>query len=153
MTSVSCQSEKTVGANPFFEAWDTPFGVPPFDRIRPAHFLPALERGMSLHDAEIDAITSNNDEPTFENVILAYDNSGGMLDQVALIFGMLCEAENTPEMQALQEEVMPLLAAHAPSMTGGRPSSWMPNSCGCSRRPTGRSCAPGHCSTPNRRPA
>ena len=113
MTSVSCQSEKTVGANPFFEAWDTPFGVPPFDRIRPAHFLPALERGMSLHDAEIDAITSNNDEPTFENVILAYDNSGGMLDQVALIFGMLCEAENTPEMQALQEEVMPLLAAHS----------------------------------------
>ena len=75
--------------------------------------LPALERGMSLHDAEIDAITSDNDAPTFENVILAYDRSGRMLAQTELIFGMLCAAENTPEMQALQERVMPLLAAHA----------------------------------------
>ena len=113
MTLVSCKSDKNVGENPFFAEWDTPYGVPPFDRIAPAHFLPALERGMSLHDAEIDAITSNNDTPTFENVILAYDDSGRMLAQTALIFGMLCEAENTPEMQALQEKVMPLLAAHA----------------------------------------
>lgn len=57
-----------------FSAWETPYGVPPFDKIEPGHFLPALERGMSLHEAEIDAITSNNDAPTFENVILAYDN-------------------------------------------------------------------------------
>ena len=113
MSLASCKSDKTVGENPFFTEWDTPYGVPPFDRIVPAHFLPALERGMSLHDAEIDAITSNNDAPTFENVILAYDRSGRMLAQTELIFGMLCAAENTPEMQALQERVMPLLAAHA----------------------------------------
>ena len=113
MTLVSCKSDKHVGENPFFAEWNTPYGVPPFDRIAPEHFLPALERGMSLHDAEIDAITSDNDAPTFENVILAYDRSGRMLAQTELIFGMLCAAENTPEMQALQERVMPLLAAHA----------------------------------------
>ena len=113
MAFASCKSDKNGSENPFFAEWDTPYGVPPFDRIAPAHFLPALERGMSLHDAEIDAITSNNDDATFENVILAYDDSGQMLAQTALIFGMLCEAENTPEMQALQEQVMPLLAAHA----------------------------------------
>ena len=113
MAFASCKSDKNGSENPFFAEWDTPYGVPPFDRIVPAHFLPALERGMSLHDAEIDAITSNNDDATFENVILAYDASGQMLAQTALIFGMLCEAENTPEMQALQEQVMPLLAAHA----------------------------------------
>ena len=113
MAFASCKSDKNGSENPFFAEWDTPYGVPPFDRIVPAHFLPALERGMSLHDAEIDAITSNNDDATFENVILAYDDSGQMLAQTALIFGMLCEAENTPEMQALQEQVMPLLAAHA----------------------------------------
>ena len=113
MTLVSCKSEKHAGENPFFAEWNTPYGVPPFDRIAPEHFLPALERGMSLHDAEIDAITSDNDAPTFENVILAYDRSGRMLAQTELIFGMLCAAENTPEMQALQERVMPLLAAHA----------------------------------------
>ena len=113
MALASCKSDKNVGENPFFAEWNTPYGVPPFDRITPAHFLPALERGMSLHDAEIDAITSNNDAPTFENVILAYDDSGQMLAQTELIFGMLCAAENTAEMQALQEQVMPMLAAHA----------------------------------------
>lgn len=113
MTFVSCKSGKTVGENPFFSAWETPYGVPPFDKIEPGHFLPALERGMSLHEAEIDAITSNNDAPTFENVILAHDNSGKMLSQVELIFGMLCAAENTPAMQALEEQVMPLMAAHS----------------------------------------
>ena len=113
MTLVSCKSDKHAGENPFFAEWNTPYGVPPFDRIAPEHFLPALERGMSLHDAEIDAITSDNDAPTFENVILAYDRSGRMLAQTELIFGMLCAAENTPEMQALQERVMPLLAVHA----------------------------------------
>ena len=113
MALVSCKSDKHAGENPFFAEWNTPYGVPPFDRIAPEHFLPALERGMSLHDAEIDAITSDNDVPTFDNVILAYDRSGRMLAQTELIFGMLCAAENTPEMQALQERVMPLLAAHA----------------------------------------
>ena len=113
MTLASCDSAKQTGENPFFSEWETPYGVPPFDKIRPEHFMPAFERGMSLHDAEIDAITSNNDEPTFENVILAYDNSGQMLAQTSLIFGMLCAAENTPQMQALQEEMMPLLTAHA----------------------------------------
>ena len=113
MTLVCCKSEKQVGENPFFAEWETPYGVPPFDRIAPEHFLPALERGMSLHDAEIDAITSNHDEPSFENTILAYDNSGAMLSQVALIFDMLCAAENTPELEKIQVEVAPLLTAHA----------------------------------------
>ena len=113
MTFISCKSGKTVGENPYFAEWETPYGVPPFDKIEPEHFLPAIERGMSLHEAEIDAITSNNDAPTFENVILAYDASGKMLSQVELIFGMLCAAENTSEMQALEEQIMPRMAAHA----------------------------------------
>lgn len=112
MTLASCNSQKSTGENPFFSQWDTPFGVPPFDRIRSEHFMPAFERGMSLHDAQIDAITSNNDEPTFENTILAYDNAGQMLAQTELVFGMLCAAETNDRMQALQEQVMPLLSAH-----------------------------------------
>ncbi len=112
MTTVACKSDKKVGENPFFSAWETPYGVPPFDKILPQHFLPAIERGMSLHDAEIDAIVTNRDEPTFENVILAFDNSGQMLAQTSLVFGMLCAAQNTPEMQALQEQAMPRLTAH-----------------------------------------
>ena len=112
-TFVACYNAPASDENPFFTEWNTPYGVPPFDRIRPEHFLPAFERGMSLQLAEIDAITSNNDEPTFENVILAYDRSGALLAQSALIFEMLCDADSTPELQALQEEAMPLLSAHA----------------------------------------
>ncbi|MEG1700514.1 MAG: M3 family metallopeptidase [Alistipes sp.] len=112
MTLASCNSSKKIGENPFFSEWETPFGVPPFDKIQPEHFLPAFERAMSLHDAQIDAITSCANAPTFDNVILAYDNSGQMLSQVGLVFSMLCSAETNDEMQALQEQVMPQLAAH-----------------------------------------
>lgn len=113
MASVSCNSSKQTGENPFFGEWDTPYGVPPFDRIAPEHFMPAFERGMSLMDAEIDAIVANNDEPSFENVILAFDNAGQMLAQTELVFGMLCSAETNDRMQAIQEEAMPLLSAHS----------------------------------------
>ncbi|MCM1150701.1 MAG: M3 family metallopeptidase [Alistipes sp.] len=109
----SCTSETKTAENPFFVPWDTPYGVPPFDRIRPEHFMPAFERGMSLHDAEIEAIVSNPDEPSFENTVAAYDRAGRMLAQVELIFGMLCEAESNDELRALQEQAMPLLTAHA----------------------------------------
>ncbi|MDE6046939.1 MAG: M3 family metallopeptidase [Alistipes sp.] len=117
----SCTSEKKPAENPFFSAWDTPYGVPPFDRIAPAHFMPAFERGMSLLDAEIDAIVSNHDEPTFENVIVAYDRAGRMLAQTALVFDMLCEAESSDELRALQEQAMPLLAAHADRIAMNEP--------------------------------
>ena len=112
MTSAACGPEKNSDENPFLSPWETPYGVPPFDKIRAEHFMPAFERAMSLHDAEIDAITVNDDEPTFENVILAYDDAGRMLEQVALVFGMLSEADSNEQLQALQEEVMPRLAAH-----------------------------------------
>lgn len=113
MTLASCNTPKTEGENPLLVQWDTPYGVPPFDRIRPEHFMPAFERGMSLHLAQIDAITSNNDDPTFENVILAYDNSGQDLAQTALVFGMLSAAETNEQMQAIEQEAMPRLTAHA----------------------------------------
>ena len=112
MTLASCGSSKQSGENPFFTEWETPYGTPPFDKIRSEHFMPAFERGMSLHDAEIAAIVENNDEPTFENVILAYDNSGQMLAQTRLVFEMLCGAETNERMQAIQEEALPLLSAH-----------------------------------------
>ena len=152
MTLASCDSRKTAGENPFFTEWDTPHGVPPFDKILPEHFMPAFERGMSLHEAEIDAITSNKDEATFENTILAYDNAGQMLAQTELVFGMLCAAETNDRMQALQEQAMPLLAAHR-FTTGVRRWGSTPSRCACCRKPTTPSCVPGRCSTPSRRPA
>ena len=75
--------------------------------------MPAFERAMSLHEEEIAAIVQNNDEPTFENVIEAYDASGEMLDQVSLIFGMVSSAEMNDELLKVQSEIMPRLTAHA----------------------------------------
>ncbi len=110
----SCKEGKTQDENPFFaiEEWTTPYGVPPFDQIKAEHYLPAFERAMALHEAEIDAIVENNDEPTFENVIEAYDAAGEMLYQVNLIFGMVSAAEMTDELQQIMEQMMPRLAAH-----------------------------------------
>lgn len=99
--------------NPFFaEKWDTPFEVPPFDRIRPEHFKPAIEEGMRREEAEIAAIVDNPEAPTFENVILAYGNSGRFLDRVESVFGNLCSANLNDTLQAINEELTPLLSRH-----------------------------------------
>jgi peptidyl-dipeptidase Dcp len=65
--------------NPFFSEFNTPFGVPPFEEITNAHFVPAIEEGMMLREAEIDAIVNTPEAPTFENTILALEYSGRML--------------------------------------------------------------------------
>ena len=114
----ACDKTSTQSANPFFEpTWDTPYGAPPFDRIEVAHFKPAFEQGMALHAEEIAQIVASDEEPTFENVILAYDNSGKMLNRVSAVFGLLEAADTSDEMQAISAEMMPLLAAHSDAIT------------------------------------
>ena len=114
MAFISCNKEKMVADNPFFEeVWQTPYGVPPFDRITFEHYKPAFERGMSLHNEEITAIVENKDEPSFENTILAFDNSGQMLTRVSTVFELLAAADTDEQMQELSAEMMPILAAHS----------------------------------------
>ena len=116
MTAFSCADKNNGAQNPFFEEWNTPFGVPPFGSIRTAHYIPAFERAMSIHSAEIEAIANNADEPSFANTIEAFDAAGEMLGNVSLIFEMLCGSDLTPEMQEIEEQVMPLLSAHYDSI-------------------------------------
>ena len=110
--TTGCKGDKENLPNPFFEEWTTPYGVPPFDRIRAYHYEPAFERAMSLHDEQIEAITAETDEPTFVNTLAAYDASGRMLDDVSNIFSMLCAADTSERMQEIEERMMPRLAAH-----------------------------------------
>lgn len=112
MTLSSCGGRKEAPANPLLSEWDTPYGVPPFDRIVPADFPPAFDRAMSLHNAEIEAIASDGDEPTFDNTMLAYDRAGLRLGRLRLLFDMLSASDATPEMQSVRERMMPLLAEH-----------------------------------------
>ena len=98
--------------NPFFAEWNTPYNIPDFSRIQTEHYMPAFEEGMARQKAEIDAIVNNPDAPTFENTILAYEYSGQLLKEVSSVFFNLSECENSPEMEAIEEKVTPLLSAH-----------------------------------------
>ena len=79
-------AHESAAGNPLLGEWDTPFGTPPFDRIRSEDYLPALRAGMQEHNAEIAAIVSNEGAPTFENTIEAYERSGQTLADVARVF-------------------------------------------------------------------
>ena len=100
------------GSNPFFSKFDTPFGVPPFDKIKNEHYLPAFEKGIAEHDAEIAAIIANPETPNFQNTVQAYDRSGELLNRVVLTFSGVNEAETNDEMQAIAQTIYPKLTEH-----------------------------------------
>ena len=98
--------------NPFFETWTTPFGLPPFDRIRPEHFPPAFDRGMDEQSAEIAAITSAAAAPSFANTIEAMERSGRLLDRVSRVFFNLDASDTNEALQAIARDYAPKLAQH-----------------------------------------
>lgn len=105
------QTPKRDMTNPFFSEYKTPFQVPPFNDIKLEHFLPAIDAGIEDQLAEIKLITENKEEPTFENTILAFDQSGELL-QKAGIFFTLRSANTNDQMQALAREITPKMSAH-----------------------------------------
>jgi len=107
----ACKDKKNMD-NPFFSVWNTPYEIPDFSRIQPEHYMPAFEEGMRQQKAAIDAIVNNSEAPTFANTIEAYEYSGELLTEVASVFFNLSECENSPEMEAIAEEVTPKLSAH-----------------------------------------
>mmetsp|Transcript_10787 Transcript_10787/g.27299 ORF Transcript_10787/g.27299 Transcript_10787/m.27299 type:complete len:463 (-) Transcript_10787:3798-5186(-) len=108
MSSTSCLA----GANPLLEPWTQAFSLPPFDLIEVNHYKPALELGMEEHLKDLQAIVDNPQPPTFENVMVAYDKAGKVLDRVGGVFGNMCSSQNTPELQAVQTEMTPILSRH-----------------------------------------
>ena len=99
--------------NPLLTESAAPFGAPEFDKITNEHYLPAFEAGIAEAKAEIDAIVANQDEPTFENTIEAMEYAGQTLDRVAGIFYNLMEANTNDEMQAVAEQVSPMLTDYS----------------------------------------
>jgi peptidyl-dipeptidase Dcp len=98
--------------NPFLKEYTTPFQVPPFNEIKLEHFMPAIDQGIQDHLAEIKAITSNPEAPNFENTILAFDQSGFILNRASLTFDNLNSANTNDEMQALAREITPKISTH-----------------------------------------
>ncbi len=103
----ACNTEKTT--NIFLQEWDTPYGTAPFSQITTDQYMPAFKAGLEEQKANIAAILANTEAPTFENTILPYENASPILDKVQGVFFNLAESDSTPEMQAIEEEVMPLI--------------------------------------------
>src|SRR5215471_18229099 len=98
--------------NPLLETWMTPFGLPPFYRIRPEHFPPAYDRGMEEQSAEIAAITGTAAAPSFANTIEALERSGRLLDRVSRVFSNLDASDTNETLQAIARDYAPKLAQH-----------------------------------------
>jgi len=105
-------------ANPLTAKWEGPYGgVPPFDKVKVGDFKPALEEAMAENIKEIDAIANNPAKPTFENTLVALEDSGQMLTRVSRIFGVWESSMSSPEFEPVQIEMSPRLAAHSDKIT------------------------------------
>lgn len=111
MTLQNLSAPQAAG-NPLLQPWDAPYGLPPFDAVRPEHFPPALALAMREHREELDAIAAQAEPPSFENTLAAFDRSGDRLDRLQNLFHNLCSSETSPALQAVQREMATPLAAH-----------------------------------------
>lgn len=115
----SCKKEAEekptiMNENPLLaETFDTPYGVPPFDLIKDEHFEPAILEGIKQHQAEIDAIANNTEEPTFENTIEAMENAGKLLSRNTRIFYNLTSANTNDNLQETAKTLSPKMSEHS----------------------------------------
>lgn len=104
----NCNTDK----NPLLQNYDTPYGVPPFDKIKTEHYLPAFQVGIKQHQDEIDKIASNKSAPTLENTVAALDYSGELLKKVSYVFFNLYSADSNEQMEAIAQQITPQLTEH-----------------------------------------
>lgn len=98
--------------NPLLQEWKTPFGVPPFNLIQNKHYLPAFQTAIKQHDEEILKIVNQTSLPTFENTVVAFENSGENLKKVRAVFFAINSAHTNDSLQNIAKEIAPLLSAH-----------------------------------------
>ncbi len=107
-----CACEQKTETNPFFAEFQTEYGAPDFDKIKLEHYEPAFLKGFEEQNAEIKAIVDNAEAPTFENTVVALDESGKTLTRVSYVFGALTQADTNDELNALNEKMAPMLSEH-----------------------------------------
>ncbi|MEO8134309.1 MAG: M3 family metallopeptidase [Betaproteobacteria bacterium] len=98
--------------NPLLQPWNTPFGLPPFDRVSPEHYAPAFDVAMDAHAGEIRAIADSPEPATLENTVAAFDRSGRSLVRIDRLFHNLIASETSPALQAAERTMAPRFAAH-----------------------------------------
>lgn len=113
MAMTSCKTRTVTevsDTNPFFSAYNTPFDVPPFEKIMAKHYEPAFERGMSEGKADLDKILQNAEEPTFANTIVPLDKMGKLLTRVSAVFFAQTSANTNDSLQKIEMEISPRLS-------------------------------------------
>jgi peptidyl-dipeptidase Dcp len=110
-TGSARQAQPAPDSNPFFEEWTTPFGVPPFQDIKPEHFPPAFTKAIAEQRHEIEVIARNTEPPTFANTIETLDEAGALMRKVSGVFGNLLSSETNDRLQAINREFAPQFAA------------------------------------------
>ena len=115
LTVAACKTKPVAEVdktNPFFTAYNTPFDVPPFDRIMAKHYMPAFIKGIADGREEIKKLSNNKDQPTFQNTIEALDKSGELLTKVSSVFFSQTSANTNDSLQKIEVEVSPKLSAY-----------------------------------------
>ncbi len=112
VTSAHKTTSTLPATNPFYAESTLPFHAPPFDKIKDSDYLPAIDAGMSQQRVEVEAIASQTAAPTFDNTLVAIERSGRLLNRVLGVFFGVAQANTNPELQRVQENVSPRLAAH-----------------------------------------
>lgn len=113
-------TEALLSGNPLLQSFNTPGQTPPFNRIKPEHFVPAMKYAIALENAEIEAIVNNNAQPTFANTIEALDKGGELVARIRSILFSLNAAETNPELQKAAADASLLLAAHSNDISFNR---------------------------------
>ncbi len=119
---LSCKTEQTkkdtkqmqtIVENPLLAKWETPFGTPPFDKIKSEDYLPAMQEAIKRHQKEIDAIINNKEKPTFKNTVEALETSGKDLNKVTSVFFAVSAANTDDVLKETRKKIMPQLTAHS----------------------------------------
>jgi peptidyl-dipeptidase Dcp len=112
----SCKQQPVADSNPFYNKYETPFGVPPFDLIKAKHYMPAFEKGMSEGRSELETLLSNKKKPDFKNTIEALDKSGVLLTNVSAVFFAQASAVTSDSIQKIEMEISPVLTRYRDEM-------------------------------------
>lgn len=115
MAMTACTTK--TGTNPFLAEWDTPYGIPPFDKIQIDDYIPAIKAGIGQQQKEIDAITANPEAPTFENTIVPLELSGNILSKVAGVLYNISETDRSDALDSVVEAAIPLESEHSDNIS------------------------------------
>ena len=111
LTTTMC-TDKSASGNPFIDGYTTEYEIPPFEQIKVEHYLPALQAGFDQQNANIEAIVGNADSATFDNTIIALEESSPILDRVCMVMFALTESNASPELDSISAKFFPAYSQH-----------------------------------------